>query len=88
MFSHWLQKLSIATLVLLSAPFGTTAQSGGTQPGVLLPDILYGVAYYNEYMPPDLQPGRLEKDVKLMKDAGINVVRMGESTWSLWEPED
>ena len=23
-----------------------------------------------------------------MKDAGINVVRMGESTWSLWEPED
>ena len=23
-----------------------------------------------------------------MKEAGINVVRMGESTWSLWEPED
>jgi len=52
------------------------------------PTILYGAAYYNEYMPADLQPGRLEKDVALMKDAGINVVRMGESTWSLWEPED
>ncbi len=23
-----------------------------------------------------------------MKQAGLNVVRMGESTWSLWEPED
>lgn len=24
----------------------------------------------------------------MMKEAGFNVVRMGESTWSLWEPED
>jgi beta-galactosidase len=47
-------------------------------------NILYGVAYYHEYMPSE----RLDKDVALMKDAGINVVRMGESTWSLWEPED
>jgi beta-galactosidase len=31
---------------------------------------------------------RLEKDVALMKQAGISVVRMGESTWSLWEPEE
>jgi beta-galactosidase len=58
------------------------------------PTILYGAAYYNEYMPPEsgsdpaLRPARLDKDVALMKEAGINVVRMGESTWSLWEPED
>jgi beta-galactosidase len=45
---------------------------------------LYGVAYYHEYMPYD----RLDADVALMKQAGISVVRMGESTWSLWEPED
>jgi beta-galactosidase len=51
------------------------------------PTILYGVAYYNEYMPGD-QDARLDKDVAMMKAAGINVVRMGESTWSLWEPED
>ena len=57
-------------------------------PGANLPTILYGAAYYNEYMPADLQPGRLEKDVALMTQAGITVVRMGESTWSLWEPED
>ncbi len=46
--------------------------------------ILYGAAYYHEYMPYE----RLDKDVALMKAAGINVVRMGESTWSLWEPSD
>jgi len=46
--------------------------------------ILYGAAYYHEYMPYE----RLDKDVALMQEAGLNVVRMGESTWSLWEPED
>ncbi len=51
------------------------------------PTVLYGAAYYNEYMPGD-QAARLDKDVALMKAAGLNVVRMGESTWSLWEPED
>ena len=55
------------------------------------PNVLYGAAYYNEYMPqdtPGAQRERLEKDVALMKAAGLTVVRMGESTWSLWEPED
>jgi beta-galactosidase len=51
------------------------------------PTVLYGAAYYNEYMPGD-QVARLDKDIALMKGAGLNVVRMGESTWSLWEPED
>ena len=46
--------------------------------------FLYGAAFYEEYMPED----RLEKDVQLMQQAGINVVRVGESTWSVWEPED
>ena len=46
--------------------------------------VLYGVAYYPEYMPYD----RLDKDVELMKQAGITVVRVGESTWSTWEPRD
>lgn len=54
-----------------------------TQPGTMT-DVLYGAAYYHEYMPYE----RLDKDVALMKDAGLTVVRMGESTWSLWEPED
>jgi beta-galactosidase len=46
--------------------------------------ILYGVAYYPEYMPYE----RLDKDVALMQQAGLSVVRVGESGWGLWEPED
>lgn len=46
--------------------------------------VLYGVAYYPEYMPYD----RVDQDVQLMQKAGITVVRIGESSWGLWEPED
>ena len=53
--------------------------------GANLPDtVLYGVSYYHEYMPYE----RLAKDVELMRQAGITVVRLGESTWSSWEPRD
>src|SRR5277367_4838909 len=31
---------------------------------------------------------RLEQDVQLMQQAGISVVRVGESSWGLWEPEE
>ncbi|HIT95332.1 MAG TPA: beta-galactosidase [Candidatus Faecivivens stercoripullorum] len=44
--------------------------------------LYYGVAYYDEYMPCD----RLDEDIRMMKDAGINVVRIAESTWSTMEP--
>jgi beta-galactosidase len=46
--------------------------------------LLFGVAYYDEYMPYE----RLEKDVAMMKSAGINVVRITESTWGTVEPQD
>jgi beta-galactosidase len=78
--------------VLIAGSFATAMGLSQTAtdipPGNKLPSVLYGAAYYNEYMPADLQPGRLEKDVALMQQAGITVVRMGESTWSLWEPKD
>ena len=31
---------------------------------------------------------RLDKDIQMMKAAGINVVRIAESTWSTVEPQD
>lgn len=46
--------------------------------------ILYGVAYYDEYMPYD----RLDADIAMMKKAGINLVRIAESTWSTLEPQE
>ena len=46
-----------------------------------MPDtILYGVAYYDEYTPVD----RVDEDARMMKAAGITVVRIAESTWALW----
>ena len=65
----------------ISAAQAQTADSSATP---ALQTVLYGAAYYHEYMPYD----RLDKDIALMKEAGLNVVRMGESTWSLWEPAD
>ncbi len=46
--------------------------------------ILYGAAYYDEYMP----VSRVDTDMELMKAAGMNVIRIAESTWSTWEPRD
>jgi len=47
------------------------------QKAIEFPTVLYGAAYYNEYMPGD-QDVRLTKDIELMKAAGLNVVRIGE----------
>lgn len=47
-------------------------------------ELLFGTAYYDEYMPYE----RLEQDVAMMKKAGINTVRIAESTWSTCEPQE
>lgn len=69
--------------VLLATSSCLHALDAAPTPGALT-TVLYGAAYYHEYMPYE----RLDKDVALMKEAGLSVVRMGESTWSLWEPQD
>lgn len=46
--------------------------------------LYYGAAYYDEYMP----ESRVDEDMRLMKEAGMNVIRIAESTWSTWEPQD
>lgn len=46
--------------------------------------LRYGVAYYDEYMPYE----RLDEDIAMMKAAGINTVRIAESTWSTHEPQN
>ncbi len=78
---------SAVTLAILSVPI-LFAQSKPSSTPLFRPDqmdtILYGAAYYPEYMPYE----RTDTDIALMKKAGINVVRVGESTWGLWEPED
>ena len=46
--------------------------------------LYYGAAYYDEYMPYD----RIETDMDMMERAGMNVIRIAESTWSTWEPQE
>ena len=46
--------------------------------------VLFGAAYYHEYQPYD----RLKTDLDLMADAHFTIIRVGESVWSTWEPEN
>ncbi|WP_157136833.1 beta-galactosidase [Sphingomonas sp. PAMC 26617] len=67
---------------LLLAIIAGTVPSGATRAQV--PNtILYGVAYYDEYTPVD----RVDEDARMMKAAGISVVRIAESTWGTLEPQ-
>ena len=75
---------SLAAVVAVAASPGTAPGAMQARPAVRPDTILYGAAYYHEYMPYD----RLEKDVELMRRAGITVVRVGESTWTSWEPRE
>ncbi len=44
--------------------------------------LIFGAAYYDEYAPEE----RLEKDMRLMREAGMNTIRIAESTWATEEP--
>ena len=46
--------------------------------------LLFGTAYYPEYMPYE----RTDQDIAMMKAAGMNTVRITESTWSTLEPAE
>lgn len=46
--------------------------------------IVFGVSYYPEHWPRERWP----EDIRLMKEAGIQVLRLAELAWSFLEPED
>ena len=46
--------------------------------------MFYGVQYYPEHWPKE----RWAVDARMMQEAGINVVRMGEFAWSALEPHE
>jgi beta-galactosidase len=46
--------------------------------------MYFGADYYPEHWPQE----RWETDAQLMQQAGINIVRMGEFAWSLFEPKE
>jgi len=69
--------MAAAVLALLIRP------SPGAEPPKF-DTVLYGASYYWEYMPYE----RLEMDFELMEKAGLNFIRVGESTWGVLEPSD
>jgi beta-galactosidase len=46
--------------------------------------FLYGVVYYPEQWP----EAQWNSDLARIVQTGMNVVRMGEGAWSIWEPEE
>jgi beta-galactosidase len=46
--------------------------------------FLYGVVYYPEQWP----ESKWDSDLGRIADTGMNIVRMGEGAWSVWEPEE
>jgi beta-galactosidase len=80
---HWSTSLTLALVAAFVTSVSVAQASRGFAPDQM-DTVLYGVAYYPEYMPYE----RLDTDVDLMQKAGISVVRVGESTWSSWEPRD
>ncbi len=74
---------SMAASALASIAMTVFPCTSPAQP-VRLDSVLYGASYYHEYMPYE----RLDKDVEMMQQAGLTVIRLGESTWSSWEPQE
>jgi len=46
--------------------------------------MFFGVAYYPEHWPEERWP----TDARMMQEAGISGVRMGEFGWSAFEPRE
>ncbi len=80
----WFVRAGLALVGLLCTAVPGKTQAREAFRADRMDTVLYGVAYYPEYMPYD----RVDQDIQLMKKAGISVVRIGESSWGLWEPED
>src|SRR6516165_8740150 len=78
------QRLIVLMMLVMALVVLVPAQASTKFNPAHMDTVLYGVAYYPEYMPYE----RMEKDVELMQKAGVTVVRMGESSWGLWEPEE
>ena len=81
---RWIGILAVLAFYYGLGNAGIKAQTVDSSAIPPMQNVLYGASYYHEYMPYE----RLDQDVALMQKAGLTVVRMGESTWSLWEPAD
>ena len=68
---------ALATLAA-STTFPLAAPAGWPGPG----QLFVGTCY----QPVDRTPAQIQRDIALMKEAGFNVVRMGDLSWDYFEP--
>ena len=73
----------LSTAVMVALTLASSDHAAAQRPASQQ-TILYGAAYYEEYEPTD----RLDEDVRMMKETGITVVRIAESTWGTLEPQE
>jgi beta-galactosidase len=76
----WVRRLALSS----AAGLLSSALANGADGPHRFFTVLHGASYYHEYMPYE----RLETDARLMEEAGVTVVRVGESMWASWEPQD
>src|SRR5262245_60822496 len=88
---HWMIDMKTARdhfrLLFCLVMFSSTCRADSVADRFLFPKdggIYVGVDYYPEHWPEE----RWETDLRLMHDAGFNVVRLAEFSWVLFEPEE
>ncbi|MFJ8887713.1 beta-galactosidase [Streptomyces sp. NPDC102402] len=65
---------------------GATRTADGTDPLGALTDRLGGIAYGGDYNPEQWPADIWPEDVRLMREAGVNLVTVGVFSWSRLEP--
>jgi beta-galactosidase len=77
-------RLFLMGMILVSVMcIGSFAQEASQHPGWPGPGQLFvGTCY----QPIDRSPEQIDKDIAIMKQAGFNVVRMGDLSWDSFEP--
>src|ERR1035441_3410372 len=70
-------------VVLMTCTAAATAQDGPAHPNWPGRGQLFVGACYQ---PVDRSPQQIDRDIAVMKNAGFNVVRMGDLSWDSFEP--
>jgi beta-galactosidase len=77
--------IAFLAIIFLTTPVCLTAgEANRQQAGTQSSGLVFGDAWYPEQWP----ESRWEKDLELMQNAGINMVRVGEFAWSRMEPQE
>jgi len=82
-FASSLWKLVLPLFFFIALSAASVAQNSTAHPGWPGPGQLFVGACYQ---PIDRTPEQIDRDIAIMKNAGFNVVRMGDLSWDSFEP--